>query len=176
MYVLLKMGIFHCYVSLPESIWTWHWFPYFLPGFSDLFFVGCSAQEFLPARLVANHGPQQLGMAETGCAWLYLGSGPPHPGCNRHHQVYYIFSRGSGTKPLFATVTGLGVHLIDLSYTVPRLLLSRFMRMGTGVAHGILTNAHVFCWGKCYFGLIHHKIERNTKNVCIGQWMVTVRI
>ena len=116
--------------------------------------MGCSAQEFLPARLVANHGLQQLG----------IGSGPPHPGCNRHHQVYYyyIFCRGSGTKPLFATVTGLGVDLIDLSYT-SRLLLSRFM-------------THVCCWGKCYFGLIHHKIKRNTENVCIGQWMVMVRI
>ena len=27
----------------------------------------------------------------------------PCPGCNRHHQDYYIFSRGSQPKPSFAT-------------------------------------------------------------------------
>ena len=27
-------------------------------------------------------------------------------------------------------------------------------------------------WGKSDFGLIHHKIERNTEHVCGRQWMV----
>ena len=44
---------------------------------------------------------------------VYFGS-TPHPGCNRHHQDYYILSGESSTKPLFATGTGWGV---DPRYT-----------------------------------------------------------
>ncbi len=51
----------------------------------------------------------------THISWIY----PRAPGCNRHHQDCYIFSREPQTKPSFATITGWGIDptSIHVSYS-----------------------------------------------------------
>ena len=49
--------------------------------------------------------PQNRGHSQVPGIYIYWVVPPPR---NSHHQDYYIFSRGSRTKPSFATVTGRG--------------------------------------------------------------------
>lgn len=91
------------------------------------------------------------------------------PGC---HRVFITFL-GSG-DPYKAFIwhghTGLGV---DLSYSKIKIAICDFWWGFVLECYKEFWPMLTFsCWGKSHFGLIHHKIERNSKNVCGRQWMV----